>query len=138
MPSPYSLDFRQKAIAAVERGERKSHVCRVLGISRNTLDLWLKRQAQTGSCAPVTDYHRGLRPKIDDLEAFRAFAEQHGHLTQKEMAQKWPTPVSDTLIRQALRKIGFTRKKKLIDTANGMKKPERPSSNNSSASPKSG
>jgi|GEM_PF-2844190 hypothetical protein len=31
----------------------------------------------------------------------------------KEMAQKWPSDVSLTLIRQALSKIGFTRKKNL-------------------------
>lgn len=113
MPSPYSLDFREKVIAAIERGERKSHLCRSLGISRNTLDLWLKRKQETGSVAPTTDYHRGLRPKIDNLDEFRSFAEQYGHLTQKEMAQKWPTDVSPTLIRQALHKIGFTRKKNL-------------------------
>lgn len=47
MPAPYSYDLRSKAIAAVERGERKSAVCRMLKISRNTLELWLKREAQT-------------------------------------------------------------------------------------------
>ncbi|MDY6939079.1 MAG: helix-turn-helix domain-containing protein, partial [Cyanobacteriota bacterium] len=44
MPAPYSDDFRQKAIAAVKRGERKIEICRLLKISRNTLDLWLKRE----------------------------------------------------------------------------------------------
>ncbi|NER84491.1 MAG: hypothetical protein F6K42_34195, partial [Leptolyngbya sp. SIO1D8] len=40
MPAPYSLDLRQKAIAAVDRGEKKSHVSTLFHISRNTLDLW--------------------------------------------------------------------------------------------------
>lgn len=48
MSTPYSYDLRTKAIEAVERGERKSDVCRMLKISRNTLDLWLKRRAKTG------------------------------------------------------------------------------------------
>jgi hypothetical protein len=39
MSTPYSYDLRTKAIAAVERGERKNEVCRMLKISRNTLDL---------------------------------------------------------------------------------------------------
>jgi len=43
MPTPYSYDMRQKAIAAVKRGERKTKVAQMFGISRNTLDLWLKR-----------------------------------------------------------------------------------------------
>jgi transposase len=36
MSSPYSEDLRQKALAAVERGEGKSNVSRMLNISRNT------------------------------------------------------------------------------------------------------
>lgn len=48
MPAPYSYDLRTKAIAAVRRGERKTDVSRMLNISRNTLDLWLKREGQEG------------------------------------------------------------------------------------------
>ncbi|MBM0743602.1 helix-turn-helix domain-containing protein [Phormidium sp. CLA17] len=55
-PVPYSEDLRQKAIAAVERGARKSEVSRMLNISRNTLDLWPKRQEQTGTCQAITHY----------------------------------------------------------------------------------
>ncbi len=111
MPAPYSLDLRQKAVEAVDRGKRKSHVCKTLNISRNTLDLWLKRRAATGSVAPETPKRRGPSPKIDDLAAFESFVKTHGHLTQQEMAEQWPTPVSRTLIGQALRKINVTRKK---------------------------
>ena len=44
MPAPYSYDLRKKAIEAIKRGQRKTDVCRLLKISRNTLDLWLKRE----------------------------------------------------------------------------------------------
>jgi transposase len=115
MGAPYSTDFRQKALDAVERGERKSHICRMLNISRNTLDLWIKQRDRTGSLAPAS-WSRGPAPKINDLDAFRAFAEEYGHLTQKEMAEKWPQPVSTYVIGRALRQIGFTRKKKLTAT----------------------
>lgn len=111
MPAPYSLDLRQKAIAALERGERKINICRTFGISRNTLDLWLKRLDQTQSLAATTDYHRGPKPVIDDLDAFRQLVEQHPDLTQAEIAEKLPVSVSRTTISQALRKINFTRKK---------------------------
>lgn len=33
MPAPYSLDLRQKALAAVDRGEKKSHVSRFFKIN---------------------------------------------------------------------------------------------------------
>lgn len=113
MPAPYSIDLREKAVNAVEKGERKSHVCRTLNISRNSLDLWIKKKKETGSVAPVTNYHRGLKPKIDDLEKFKEFAEENGHLTQKKMAEKWPQQISRTRIGKALKKINFTRKKNL-------------------------
>ncbi|MEM9153220.1 MAG: IS630 family transposase [Cyanobacteria bacterium P01_F01_bin.3] len=111
MPAPYSDDLRQKAIAAVERGESKSHVCREFQISRNTLHLWLKRLETTGSVGANRDYQRGPQPKIADLDAFRTFAQQHGHRTQQAMAEHWPEPISDWTIGKALKRIGFTRKK---------------------------
>jgi transposase len=112
MTAAYSIDLREKAVSAVDRGEKKSHVCRTLNISRNTLDQWLKRREEKGSLAPE-EYQRGPKPKIDDLEAFKAFAETHGHLTQKEMSKKWVKPVSRVLIGKAMRKLNFTRKKNL-------------------------
>jgi transposase len=48
MPGPYSDDLRLKALACVDRGVPKSQVSRLFNLSRNTLDLWLKRRAQTG------------------------------------------------------------------------------------------
>ena len=49
MPAAYSLDLRTKAVAAFDNGERKTQVCRMFDISRNTLDLWLKRRSDTNS-----------------------------------------------------------------------------------------
>jgi transposase len=112
MTAAYSIDLREKAVSAIDRGERKSHICRTLNISRNTLDQWLQLREEKGNLAPQ-EYRRGPKPKIDDLEAFKAFAKANGHLTQKEMAEQWHQPVSPVLIRQALHKINFTRKKNL-------------------------
>lgn len=53
MPAPYSEDLRQKVFAAVKRGKCKTDMSRMLNISRNTLDLWLKREAQTGNCQAI-------------------------------------------------------------------------------------
>lgn len=113
MPAAYSLDLRQKVLAAIDRGQKKSHVSRMFNISRNTLDLWLKRRHQTGSVAPIQDYRRGPAPKIEDLDAFRDFAQAHGHLTQQQMAQLWPQPLTNRTIGKALKRINFTRKKDL-------------------------
>ncbi|PSP25799.1 MAG: IS630 family transposase, partial [Cyanobacteria bacterium SW_4_48_29] len=66
--------MRKKAIAAVRRGERKKDVSQMwLNISRNTLDLWLKREEKTGDCRAVTNYQhqQGGGQKITDWERFR-------------------------------------------------------------------
>lgn len=122
MAGPYSDDLRCKALAAVDRGVPKIQVSRLFQISRNTLDLWLKRRAQTGSVSATRVYPRGPQPKIDDLEAFGQFAQAHGHLTQQAMAVHWAqqggATVSDRTLGKALKRIGFTRKKRPTVTAN--------------------
>ncbi len=60
MSAPYSYDLRTKAIEAVKRGERKIAVCRLFNISRNTLDLWLKREEQTGDYQAITGFQKEI------------------------------------------------------------------------------
>lgn len=127
MPSPYSDDLRQKVLDAIDDGYRKSHVSRLFNISRNTIDLWLKRRQETGSASAIRDYRRGPQGKIADLEQFRTFAAEHGHLTQKGMAAQWHQPISDHAISKALRQIGFTRKKRAMAIKSGMKRNGKPS-----------
>ena len=127
MPAPYSEDLRQKALAAVERGERKSDVSRMLNISRNTLDLWLKRKEQTGNCQAITHFQQGNRHKITDWQRFREFAKQHGGKTQGQMALLWGDNVSQQNISDALRKLGLSRKKRLTDIKNATSSNDKPS-----------
>jgi transposase len=116
MPAPYSYDLRQKAIGAVKGGERKSKVCRMFNLSRNTLDLWLKREEQTGDYQAITDFQTGSRHKITDWKRFREFAQQHGGKTQTEMAKLWGAGVTQQNISDALMKLALSRKKRPTDT----------------------
>ncbi len=120
MPAPYSYDLRQKALAAVKRGERKSDVSRMMNISRNTLDLWLKREVQTGDCQAITHYQQGSRHKITDWQRFREFVQAHGGKTQGQMASLWGDKVSQQNISDALRKLRLSRKKRPTAIENGM------------------
>jgi transposase len=86
MPAPYDYDLRRKAIEAVKRGDRQSPVCRLLQISRNTLDLWLKREAETGDCRTITGFQRGNRHQVTDWSRVREFVQTHGGKTQSQMA----------------------------------------------------
>ena len=49
MANPYSYDLRQKVIQAIELDSmKKSEAAQLFGVSRNTIDLWLKRRTETG------------------------------------------------------------------------------------------
>ena len=89
MASPYSYDLRVKAIRAVKSGEKKINVCRMLAISRNTLNLWLKREQKTGDFKAIAGYQKGKKPKIKNLQNFEKFVLEHNSKTQKRIAQLW-------------------------------------------------
>jgi transposase len=120
MPAPYSYDLRQKAIEAFKSGERKSDGCRMFDISCNTLDLWLKREAQTGDYQAITHFQKGYQHKITDWKRFEEFVRKHGGKTQTEMAKLWGDNVTQQNISDALMKLGLSRKKRLTDMENGM------------------
>ncbi len=48
MPTPYSYDLRARVLQAIDEGMTKTQASRVFKLSRNTLNLWLKRREETG------------------------------------------------------------------------------------------
>lgn len=124
MSNAYSYDLRTKAIEAIDRGERKIAVCRMFKISRNTLDLWLERKAETGDYQAVTHYQKGCRHKITDWEHFAEFVQEHGDKTQAQMAQLWGEGVTQQNISDALKKLGVSRKKRPTAIRNVMRSSE--------------
>jgi transposase len=83
MPAPYSYDLRSKAVAAVKIGEKKVEVSHFFKISRNTLDLWLKKERETGDVKASLPVGVGTRPKIQDLKKFEEFVRDNRDKTQK-------------------------------------------------------
>jgi transposase len=126
MPNAYTYDLRQKVIQAIERdGMKKGEASQVFNISRNTINLWLKRLAVTGDFQALPNQPPGNGHKITDWEKFCQFAKTHGDRTQAEMAKLWDGPISARTISRALKKIGVTRKKRLMAIANVMKPNDR-------------
>ncbi|NES74155.1 MAG: IS630 family transposase, partial [Okeania sp. SIO2D1] len=105
-------------------------VSRVFKISRNSLELWLKKERETGDYQASKPLGVGTAPKIPELEKFRKFVEEHSDKTQKQMAKIWGNNVTQQNVSYACRKLGITRKKKLMVTENEMKKKDLNSSKN--------
>jgi transposase len=120
MTKPYSYDLRQKVIEAIESGKlNKSEASQLFNISRNTINLWFQRRAETGDVQAKSTSISGQGQKITDWQKFRGFVEEHSDKTQAEIAQLWGD-ISTRTISRALKQIGFTRKKKLTATASEM------------------
>ncbi len=126
MAKAYSEDFRRKVIEAIELdGLKKQEASELFRISRNTIDLWFKLKAETGDIQPRQRQIAKPTGKITDWDKFRTFVAEHGDKTQAEMAELWEDGVSQRTISRALSKIGYTRKKKRMATANGMQRNDK-------------
>lgn len=119
MPKPYSIDLRRKVVEAIAlNGMRRCEAHDHFNISRGTINDWLKLYEETGDVSPRGQRHIGHSHKITDWPAFRVFVKANADKTQVEMAELWPDDISDRTISRALKKIGFTRKKRPMDTKN--------------------
>lgn len=128
MPKAYDNDLRRKVIEAIElNGMKRCEASEFFGISRNTIYQWFQLKAATGDVKPKLTQHNGHSHKITDWEKFRAFVSAHPDKTQEELAQLWLDEISDRTISRALKRIGFTRKKRPMATESAMNKSERSS-----------
>jgi transposase len=111
-----SIDLRERVIAAVDRGIHIDKVKKRFGVCRKTIYNWLNLRKETNSLAPKKNYQKGHSHKITDLEQFKKFAEDHKQCSLSQMTIKWEElfnqSISESSILRALKKIGFTSKKK--------------------------
>lgn len=121
MAIPYSYDLRMKVLGAIDGGLRKSDASRLFQISRNKFALWLKRRATTGDVLTLSRQEAAsgrVRRAITNTSEFEAFVREHPSATRAELAQLWKDPVSRHTVGRVLRKIRYTRKKRLMATLN--------------------
>jgi len=123
---PYSLDLRLRVLSALDGGMSKWTAHKTFRVSRSTIDHWLNRREATGNVAAKSGFRCGVLPLINDLKQFEEFAVGHSDLTLMQMAQAWHDAtgcrVSNVTIGKALKRIGWTRKKRVVSTLNAAKK----------------
>ena len=133
MGKAYSQDLRLRVLAAVDGGRSKLSVHRTLGVSRSTIDDWLALRKQTGAVVPKVPAWPS-RSAITDWAAFESFAKSNSGATLGQMAVLWEAQTGRKLSRNtfslALRRIGWTRKKRAFSTSNATLSSE-PSSSSS-------
>jgi transposase len=134
MPKPYSYDLRQKVMQAIELGGMSQlQASTTFQISRITINVWCQRKVLTGDYQAKPNLPPGNGHKITEWEKFKEFAKVNGDKTQVEMAKLWIGEISDRearhqggrTISKALKKVGLTRKKKLMDTEKDLKRKDK-------------
>jgi transposase len=126
----YSLDLRERALAAVDRGVPRKETVGIFGVSLATLKRWLKRREETGSAAPSR--RPGMRRRVGaDAEERRALwrqLEENPEATLEEHRQAWKRErgvrVSVSTMSRAIRRLGWTYKQRRWEPPNGTRRPE--------------
>ena len=129
MPKVYSIDLREVVLRSLDEGQSKSAAHRTFHVSRSTIDHWLAWREQTGSVSPRAMRCGGTSSLQG--EAFEEFVRRHAHATLEEMARAWQGQTGVRLtamsFSRALGRLGWSRKKRVGATRNGMKRRERSS-----------
>jgi transposase len=117
---PYSLDLRWRIVEAYERGEGSVRdLAERFAVSPTTVESYLRRRHATGDVAPAP--HRGGPARVlrrADERALRALVAEKNDRTDAEyaaqLAARTGRRVSRRTINRAWRRLGYTRKKKVL------------------------
>jgi transposase len=116
MPQPYSLDLRERVVAAAAQ-QTQAQVAARFAVSESTVYKWCRRARETGSAAPKP-HTGGGHPKVDaaGVPVLLALVEERNDRTLEELAalygQRTGVAVSFHAIWRACRRLDLRRKKK--------------------------
>ena len=118
MGNALSMDLRQRVLDAYQRGEgTQLEIATRFEVGEASLRRWLRRERETGSPAPITEYRHGPAPKIDvvNIQALEEILTTNRDATNEELAEllgeRTGLVVSASSISRAVAVLGWTRKK---------------------------
>ena len=119
MANGYSLDLREKVLSYLEKNSDKKAASALFEIGIATVYRWAARKKKLGHVKP---YRRAYAYKKLDDERLRKYVEKTPDQFLSEIAKEFA--VTPQTIFYALKRIKFTRKKKLRSTGKEMQKKE--------------
>jgi transposase len=122
----YSQDLREKVLRAVDQGFPRGEIVKLLGVSRATIKRYLKQRRETGGMAPKAIPGRPPK-KLGALSADLATQLQaHDDVSLAEHCRLWEhshgVKVSRSTMNEAIKRLGWTRKKRRWVPLNAGKK----------------
>jgi transposase len=125
----YSIDLREKVLRAVNQGYPRTEIVKLLGVSRATIKRYVKQRRETGSVAPK-DIPGRTPKKLGLLQAdLVAQLQAHDDLRLEDQCRLWEQThgvhVSTSTMSEAIKRLGWTRKKSRWVPLNAVSKSER-------------
>lgn len=112
MPRAYSVDLRERSLAAMTAGMSMTEAARIFAVSRSTLSRWRQRQQTTGSLHPGQSSGRPRRLTPAHEAVLLTQLQAQPDLTLAELCAAAPVRVSATTMSRTVRRLGVTRKKR--------------------------
>jgi transposase len=121
---PYSLDLREKVIAAVAQDKQANRqIAETLSISEATIERWTRRQRETGSVAASAHAGGVVRVLAPHGSFLRAMVKTQPDISLEELCVRIQTElglkVSGSMVSRELTRLRLSRKKSRSTTANG-------------------
>jgi transposase len=127
----YSMDLRERVLAAVDRGTPRKEIVRTLGVSEPTIRRYLRLRRETGSVAPKPYPKRpfSIGQSLDQRRALWKQLEEHDDATLEKHCLLWErkqgVKVSISTMSRAIRhRLGWTLKKRVWVPPNETKRRE--------------
>lgn len=112
---PYSEDLRERVVAAVERGMKRSEVVAAFAVSLPTIKRWLKQRRETGRLAPKPVPGPPALKREALLAALPERLAAHADATLETHCAWWQErtggAVSTATMSRTITALGWTRKK---------------------------
>ena len=125
----YAMDLRVKVLRAVDQGYPREEIVKLLGVSRATIKRYVKQRRETGTVGPKVIPGRPPK-KLGPLQAeLVAQLQAHNDLSLEDQCRLWEqshgVQVSTATMSRAIKRLGWTRKKRRWVPVNAVRKSER-------------
>lgn len=111
MPRAYSMDLRERVLAACDAGQASRVVARQYRVSRAWVDRLKQRRQETGEIGPRRARRFKPQALAGHMEQLRALVAAQPDLTLAEIRHALGVPCSLVSVWRALRRLGLTLKK---------------------------
>jgi transposase len=126
----YSKDLRVKVVDAVDRGIPRKEVVRTFGVSLPTIERYIRRRREGEDLTPKPSPGRTptIGATVEQRRALWAQLENNNDATLDRHCELWEhehgVRVSISTMSRAIRKLGWTYKKRVWEPPSEMKKRE--------------